>query len=198
MQNPDKTVLARPFVFWFSFFKQSLAWKQPGASNVSTGLKYEENINKICTFNTVEDFWGYYQHMVRPEQLPIGCDFFLFQQDIKPMWEDIANKQGGRFILKIKKQYGNRFWEDLILSFIGEQFEKNDEICGINASVREKEIVLSIWVKKGLDSEENKERAKKWIRGTLGLSEKIEIEYREHPTEEKKIVNKPGMGKKMD
>lgn len=92
---PEKTALTRTFVFWFSFFKQSLG-KGP-----ATGLKYEDNINQICSFNTIEDFWGYYQHMVRPEQLPVGCDFFLFQQGIKPMWEDAANDNGGRFLLKV-------------------------------------------------------------------------------------------------
>jgi len=77
-------------------------------------------MKQVCHFQYVEDFWGYYQHFVRPEELPSNCEFFLFQDNIKPMWEDSNNENGGRFKLRIKKQYGNRFWEDLILSFIGE------------------------------------------------------------------------------
>lgn len=83
----------------------------------------------------------------------------------------------------------------MILSFLGEQYEHNNSVCGINASVREKEVVLSIWVKTFLKSEENKEKTRKWLRYTLGLSDKVEIEFREHPKEEKQ---KPGMGKKME
>ncbi len=33
-----------------------------------------------------------------------------------------ANENGGRFILKIKKQFSNYFWENLVLSFIGEEY----------------------------------------------------------------------------
>ena len=177
-----KTNLQRPFVFWFSFYKQSLNRKK------KEGFKYEENINKICNFSTIEDFWGFYQHMIRPEQLPIGCDFFLFQEAIKPMWEDNNNIGGGRFILKVKKQYGNKFWEDLILAFIGEQFDANEMICGLNASVKDKEVILSMWVKKMEENDEKKEILKKSLRKVLGLSEKVDIEYREHPTENKLTV----------
>jgi len=36
------------------------------------------------------------------------------------MWEDPSNAKGGRFILRLKKEYADYFWENLILSFIGE------------------------------------------------------------------------------
>lgn len=189
-----KTNLHRSFAFYFSFYKQSLNRKK------KEGFKYEENINKICNFSNIEDFWAFYQHMIRPEQLPIGCDFFLFQEAIKPMWEDEANVGGGRFILKIKKQYGNKFWEDLILAFIGEQCDHNDLICGLNASVKEKEVILSIWLKKMEENDERREDIKKSIRKVLGLTEKVDVEFREHPTE--KALNVGGnaghAGKKLD
>ena len=111
-----KNELPHSFVFWFFLNKPNILRKVPGQAP----LNYEENINQICAFRTVEDFWGYYQHMVRPEQLPTGTDFFLFQEGIKPMWEDPANKNGGRMLLKIKKSFGNKFWEDLILNYIGD------------------------------------------------------------------------------
>lgn len=175
-EQSKKTSLHRSFTFWFSFYKQSLKGKKKE-------FKYEDNINKICTFSTVEDFWGFYQHMIRPEQLPVGCDFFLFQEGIKPMWEDECNKGGGRFILKVKKQYGNKFWEDLLLAYIGEQFEANDLVCGLNASVKDKELSLSLWLKKMDENDQRKEEIKKNLRKVLGLTEKVDIEFREHPTE---------------
>lgn len=171
-----KTPLHRPYTFWFSFYKQSLKGNKKE-------FKYEDNINKICTFSSIEDFWGFYQHMIRPEQLPIGCDFFLFQESIKPMWEDENNVGGGRFILKVKKQYGNKFWEDLLLGFIGEQIEYNDLICGLNASVKDKEVVLSMWLKKMEENDHRREEIKKKMRKLLGLTEKVDIEFREHPKE---------------
>jgi translation initiation factor 4E len=36
------------------------------------------------------------------------------------MWEDEANKNGGRWTLKVSKGFTNKLWEDLILAMIGE------------------------------------------------------------------------------
>jgi translation initiation factor 4E len=67
------------------------------------------------------------------------------------MWEDEANKAGGRWILKLNKGYVNRFWEELVRSFIklfkilaliGEQFEAENEINGIVISTRYKPFLI--------------------------------------------------------
>jgi translation initiation factor 4E len=39
-------------------------------------------------FNTAEDFWAYYQHMARPETMPENAHFYMFQDNIRPEWED--------------------------------------------------------------------------------------------------------------
>ena len=43
----------------------------------------------------------------------------MFLSHIKPMWEDKENANGGRFVLRVKKNYANYFWENLLLAFIG-------------------------------------------------------------------------------
>jgi translation initiation factor 4E len=52
------------------------------------------------------------------------------------MWEDEANKFGGRWVIRINKGYSNKLWEDLILAMIGEQFEVDNEINGIVITIR--------------------------------------------------------------
>ena len=37
------------------------------------------------------------------------------------MWEDEPNLGGGRFVMRLKKPFSNKIWEDLVLSFIGDQ-----------------------------------------------------------------------------
>lgn len=54
-----------------------------------------------------------------------------------PLWEDAENQNGGRYILKIKKKYSNRFWEDLLLSFIGYQCSEHNYLCGLNLSIKD-------------------------------------------------------------
>ena len=36
------------------------------------------------------------------------------------MWEDENNKNGGKWVLRINKEFTDKLWEDLILGFIGE------------------------------------------------------------------------------
>lgn len=52
------------------------------------------------------------------------------------MWEDEANKIGGRWRLKVDKGFANKIWEDLILALIGEQFECENEVTGIYLNIQ--------------------------------------------------------------
>jgi hypothetical protein len=54
--------------------------------------------------------------------------------------------------------------------------------------VKEKEVVFSIWVKE-CPSETIRENIRVWIRKALGLSERIDVEYRDHP---KPKINETG------
>ena len=64
------------------------------------------------------------------------------------MWEDDENKQGGKFIVRLKKGVVDRYWEDLLLAIVGDQFgEAGEEVNGAVLSVRGGEDVLSVWTK---------------------------------------------------
>jgi hypothetical protein len=53
-------------------------------------------------------------------------------------------------------------------------------VCGLVVLVKEKEVVFSIWVKE-CPNDNIRENIRVWIRKALGLSERIEVEYRDHP-----------------
>ena len=38
-----------------------------------------------------------------------------------------------------------RFWEELLLAMVGEQFDVGNEICGAKLSVRYNEDIISLW-----------------------------------------------------
>ena len=52
------------------------------------------------------------------------------------MWEDENCKDGGRWILRVPKTHTNKYWEDLLLAMIGEQFSEENEINGIAISIK--------------------------------------------------------------
>lgn len=64
------------------------------------------------------------------------------------MWEDEENKRGGKWIVRLKKGVADRYWEDLLLVIVGDQFaEAGEEVCGAVLSVRSGEDVLSVWTR---------------------------------------------------
>lgn len=50
--------------------------------------------------------------------------------------QDSANKNGGKWIVRLRKGLASRCWENMILAMLGEQFMVGDEICGAVISVR--------------------------------------------------------------
>jgi translation initiation factor 4E len=109
---------------------------------------YEKSTTKIADLATVESFWTIYSHLKRPSQLPTVSDYHVFKNGIRPVWEDEANKRGGKWIVRLKKGVADRYWEDLLLAIFGDQFmEAGDEVCGAVLSVRSGEDVLSVWTK---------------------------------------------------
>jgi translation initiation factor 4E len=102
----------------------------------------------MCRISTAHQFWKVFAHLKRPSALPTVSDYHFFRDGIRPVWEDNENKRGGKFIMRLKKGVSDRYWEDLLLAIIGDQFaEAGDEVCGAVVSVRSGEDVLSIWTK---------------------------------------------------
>lgn len=46
--------------------------------------------------------------------LEIGCDYSVFKSDIKPMWEDKTNKNGGRWLIKDSGLL-DQYWIDIVI-----------------------------------------------------------------------------------
>ncbi|KKY18377.1 putative translation initiation factor [Phaeomoniella chlamydospora] len=109
---------------------------------------YEKSTIQLASISTVENFWTIYSHLKRPSSLPTVSDYHIFKSGIRPVWEDDANKKGGKWIVRLKKGVSDRYWEDLLLAIVGDQFaEASDEVCGAVLSVRSGEDVLSVWTK---------------------------------------------------
>lgn len=168
--GPGEHKLQNAFSFWFS--KRS-----PGRQQ--SPMNYEQSIRYVGSFASVEQFWHLYSHMVRPNEMTGHCDFHLFKESIKPMWEDEKNKLGGKWIVRLRKGLASRCWENMVLAMLGEQFMVGDEICGAVVSIRYQEDIVSIW---NQNSSDLQTRAR--IRDTLGrvlnLPRDTVMEYKWH------------------
>jgi len=123
-------------------------WFRPPISKANGYIEYEKTLHPICTVGTVEDFFGVYAHLKRPSALPLVSDYHLFKKGVRPIWEDDENKRGGKWIVRLRKGVADRYWEDLLLAIIGDQFaEASEEVCGAVLSVRNGEDILSVWAR---------------------------------------------------
>ena len=86
-------------------------------------------------FGTCEQFWAIYSHLVKPGELASHSDFHLFKMGIKPMWEDEANKFGGKWIVRLRKGLSSRCWENLVLAMLGEQFIAKEEQVNLTVTL---------------------------------------------------------------
>jgi len=100
---------------------------------------------------------------------------------IVPMWEDPANCNGGKFVVRSKKRkVADRYWEEMILAIIGEQFEHSEDICGVVISSRSTgDDVLSVWNRTAAD-ESIVNSIKEKIKQVLGLPASWTVEYKAH------------------
>ncbi|KAL2811345.1 translation initiation factor eIF 4e-like domain-containing protein [Aspergillus granulosus] len=122
-----------------------IIWYRPPTPKYSD---YEKSTAPLASISSVESFWSIYSHLKRPSLLPTVSDYHIFKKGIRPVWEDEANKKGGKWIVRLKKGVADRYWEDLLLAMVGDQFaEASDEVCGAVLSVRSGEDVLSVWTR---------------------------------------------------
>ncbi|KAF8983345.1 Eukaryotic translation initiation factor 4E type 2 [Entomortierella lignicola] len=156
------------WVFWFMH-------RAPG----SKILNYESSMKKIATFGSVEDFWAVYSHLKRPHELPTVSDYHLFKQGVRPVWEDATNINGGKWIVRLKKGLASRYWEDLVIAVIGDQFDVGSEICGAVLSIRGGEDILSLWNQSAHEGRINL-KIRDTMKRVLNLPADTIMEYKTH------------------
>lgn len=59
-----------------------------------------------------------------------------FVDPVKPMWEDENCVDGGCWSIRVPKTHTNKYWEDLLMAMIGEQFSIEGEILGMAIALR--------------------------------------------------------------
>jgi len=139
IQEPDLHELQTEWSLWLYTNNKSRKW--------------EENLQHVISFKTVEEFWAVYNHIQLSSKLTPGHDYALFRAGTRPAWEDEANKEGGRWMLQLPAKTHratnlDRLWLELMLLIIGEDFNNPEESSLINGavvSIRFKEDRIALW-----------------------------------------------------
>jgi translation initiation factor 4E len=126
----------------------------------------------IGEFDTVEEFCRYFNWLKPPSKLEKNSNYHLFKSGIKPMWEDEANANGGKWVLTMKNnpQLLDRSWNWLAMALVGEELEEGDEICGAVVSLRTKVDRIQVWTRSKDEVEKLNSIGKKLVK-LLDISE---------------------------
>jgi len=146
---------------------------------------YASSINKIGAFDSVQGFFGIYDHLVKPADLGNDShvtDYHLFREGITPTWEDPHNKRGGKWIIRLRKveNLASLYFEELLLALIGEQFgDVGVHVCGVVVSVRQHEDIIAVWNSDAEDKDATN-KIRDVIKSALDLPNFITLEYKRH------------------
>ncbi|KAF9961918.1 hypothetical protein BGZ72_001025 [Mortierella alpina] len=139
----DKHPLQHPWTLYYDI--------TTGYSRQSSSLNnYENGLRDLGTFTTVELFARYFNWIEKPHRIENSANYHLFKDGIKPMWEDPANANGGRWIITLlnkNTELLDRCWMELAYALVGEQLDVGDDICGAVLSRRQKADRLAVWVR---------------------------------------------------
>ncbi|CAK7327308.1 unnamed protein product [Dovyalis caffra] len=136
-EKPQPHKLERKWTFWFD-----------NQSKPKQGAAWGTSLRNVYSFDTVEEFWCLYEQIFKPSKLPGNADFHLFKAGIEPKWEDPVCATGGKWsVTSSRKSNLDTMWLETMMALIGEQFDEADEICGVVASVRQRQDKLALWTK---------------------------------------------------
>lgn len=114
-----------------------------------------DQVKSVGLLDSVEGFWGVYDCVLLPSQLPPNSSYYLFRKHIAPMWEHEANRRGGKWMISFTpyspqvappapggEEDGETSmapvdiaWQKLCLACIGELFPgREEEICGVTVT----------------------------------------------------------------
>jgi translation initiation factor 4E len=111
-----------------------------------------DQLRKVVTVDTVEDFWGLYNNIIPASKLSVGANYHLFKEGIEPKWEDETNAKGGKWltVLPAKARTNgslDKLWLWSLLACIGEAFDDENEICGCVVSIRKGGDKIALWTR---------------------------------------------------
>ncbi|KAI0062777.1 translation initiation factor eIF4e [Artomyces pyxidatus] len=153
---------------------------------------YEAGLTTVGDFDTVESYCRYFNWLKPPSKLERNSNYHLFKSGIKPMWEDEANANGGKWVLTMKNNPTllDQSWQWLTMALVGEDLDEGDEICGAVVSLRSKVDRIQLWTRSKDDPEKINGIGKKLVK-LLDVSEAdgIGLEF-QYNTEDRPLPNK--------
>lgn len=161
------------------------------ASKQNKARDWNEQLQQVMSFESVEEFWGLYNNIVPPSHIAVNSNYYLFKSGIKPAWEDAANAEGGKWSIQLPRDKNretiDKFWLYTMLAAIGETFETphgatptpdmpfTDEVTGVIVSSRKAFYRISIWTRSSDTKSKVEDIGKHFKFGVLGIPQGAKV-----------------------
>lgn len=139
------------------------SWKLWYDSLSTFKVDWELSLVPIVTVKSVEDFCAMIHFMKPVHAMRTFSQFHFFQDGVKPMWEDRANKYGGKLWVNLENSQKNEslsetgkkmdsLWKSVLMALVGEVLEDpnsdaENDIMGVVFSKKKQYNRLAIWVR---------------------------------------------------
>ena len=101
----------------------------------------------IFSTNKLEEFITMTESL--PDKLISNCMLFIMKDDIKPIWEDVHNKNGGCFSYKVSNKAVPSVWRTFSYKLIGNTLFKSNKtrnnVNGITISPKKNFCIIKLW-----------------------------------------------------
>ena len=100
----------------------------------------------------VSELTGFQNNITKTSELILKSDYHLFKDGIRPEWEDVQNKNGGKWAFQFKEKRSvpiDDLWLHVMLAAIGETLEKegDSEVMGVVVNVRKGMYRIGVWTR---------------------------------------------------
>eukprot|EP00050_Salpingoeca_kvevrii_P021930 m.118066 g.118066 ORF g.118066 m.118066 type:complete len:275 (+) comp9528_c0_seq1:899-1723(+) len=180
---PNASLLNSVWTFWFD---------DPSAVKARRSLRqadsYEDQLKELGSVRSVEMFWRYLSHLLPPANMGIGSNYHFFRHGIRPMWEDRANVDGGKWVITIDSplltERVNDLWLATLAGLIGEQIDLTNQVTGAVISRRRERYALALWTADKSSDKLNLGVGKRWLQLLPKFDYKIAFK---HHTDAKRV-----------
>lgn len=145
-------------------------------TDVST-TDFSSFITPLCTISDESNIPYLLSHFPLFMTLQLPTDINIFKHPIAPLWEDENNIAGGKYIIKVKKHVGQRLFEKIFVNFSLNKSSIMENVNGLVASVRSKQVMISLWVRT-IPKDHTAVVAE--IRKILGVDYELAVEFKEN------------------
>ena len=132
--NIDKHKLENNWVMWIHYIYDS-DWSI-------------NSYKQICSFDTLEELIQLNNFL--NNNILSKLMIFYMKDNIKPIWEDINNKDGGSFSYKISNNLLEDVWKNLVYALLGNTLSEDENILkninGISISPKKNYCIIKLWL----------------------------------------------------